>query len=127
MHRPRGTGLVFALPDLPAGGRLSAEIDDWSVEKVRRAGGDAVKVLAGRRPDADSAVIRRQEDFVQRIGEARAKHNIPFVFELLVYPLPRDGEQTRDNVEMKTKRPQLVIDSVAAFADPKYGRRPFQA
>jgi tagatose 1,6-diphosphate aldolase len=118
-------GLILTLEDSifeeTPGGRLSAEIDNWSVEKIKRAGGDAVKVLAWYRPDADSAVIRRQKEFVQRIGDACAKYDIPYVFELLVYPLPRDAEQTRDYVEMKTKRPQLVIDSVAAFADPKYG------
>jgi len=117
-------GLILTLEDSifeeTSGGRLSAEIDDWSVEKIKRAGGDAVKVLAWYRPDADIAVIRRQKDFVQRIGDACAKYDIPYVFELLVYPLPKDAEQTRDYVEMKSKRPQLVIDSVDAFADPKY-------
>ncbi len=41
------------LLDDVAGGRLSAEIDDWSVEKIKRAGGDAVKVLTWYRPDGD--------------------------------------------------------------------------
>jgi len=118
-------GLILTLEDSifeeTPGGRLSKEIDDWSVEKIKRAGGDAVKVLAWYRPDADAAVISRQKDFVARIGEACATYDIPYVFELLVYPLPKDAEQTRDYVEMNSKRPHLVIDSVAAFADPKYG------
>ena len=42
-------GLIVTLEDSifqeTDGGRLSAEIDDWSVEKIKRAGGDAVKVL----------------------------------------------------------------------------------
>ena len=118
-------GLILTLEDsifreVP-GGRLSAEIDDWSVEKIKRAGGDAVKVLAWYRPDADAAVCRAQQDFTQRIGAACAKYDIPFVFELLVYPLARDAEQTREYVEMKTKQAQLVIDSVRTFADPRFG------
>src|SRR5262249_55971377 len=32
-----------------------------------------------------------------------------------------DSEQTKDYVEMKSKQPQLVLDSVLAFADAKYG------
>jgi tagatose 1,6-diphosphate aldolase len=118
-------GLILTLEDSlfteTGGGRLSGEIDDWSVEKIKRVGGDAVKVLAWHRPDADAGVIEKQKDFVARIGDACAKYDIPYVFELLVYPLAADKEQTRDYVEMKTKRPHLVVESVETFADPKYG------
>ena len=124
MMDPR-LGLILTLEDsifqeVP-GGRLSAEIDDWSVEKIKRAGGDAVKVLTWYRPDGDPAVCAAQQAFTQRIGAACAKYDIPFVFELLVYPLARDSEQTSEYVEMKTKQAQLVIDSVRAFADPRFG------
>jgi tagatose 1,6-diphosphate aldolase len=118
-------GLILTLEDSifreTPGGRLSAEIDDWSVEKIKRAGGDAVKVLTWYRPDADPAVCAAQRDFTQRIGEACTRYDIPFVFELLVYPLAKDVEQTTEYVEMKTKQAQLVIDSVRAFADPRFG------
>ncbi len=118
-------GLILTLEDSifqeAAGGRLPAAIDDWSVEKITRAGGDAVKVLTWYRPDADPGVCAAQQDFTQRIGEACARYDIPFVFELLVYPLAQDAEQTTEYVEMKTKQAQLVIDSVRAFADPRFG------
>ena len=118
-------GMILTLEDSlfreTPGGRLSAEIDDWSVEKIKRAGGDAVKVLTWYRPDADPAVCRAQQDFTARIGDACARYDIPFVFELLVYPLASDAEQTRDYIEMKSKHPQLVLDSVHTFADPKFG------
>ena len=74
--------------------RASSAIDNWSVEKIKRAGGDAVKVLAWYRPDADPAVCAAQQDFTRAIGDACAAYDIPFVFELLVYPLPGDGDQT---------------------------------
>ncbi len=118
-------GLILTLEDSlfeeTPGGRLSNEIDDWSVEKIKRVGGDAVKVLAWHRPDADGGVTEKQKDFVARIGDACARYDIPYVFELLVYPLANDAEQTRDYVEMKSKRAHLVIDSVATFSDSKYG------
>ena len=118
-------GLILTLEDSlfeeTPGGRLSGEIDDWSVEKIKRAGGDAVKVLAWYRPDAEPDVCRRQQDYVARIGEACARYDIPFVFELLIYPLAKDAEQTGDYVEMKTKKPELVLESVRTFADAKYG------
>jgi tagatose 1,6-diphosphate aldolase len=118
-------GLILTLEDSifreTAGGRLSSEIDDWSVEKIKRAGGDAVKVLTWYRPDADPQVCVAQQEFTQRIGEACRRFDIPFVFELLVYPLARDTEQTTDYVEMQTKQAQLVIDSVRTFAAPRFG------
>jgi tagatose 1,6-diphosphate aldolase len=118
-------GLVVTLEDSifeeTPGGRLSREIDDWSVEKIKRLGADAVKVLTWYRPDADAAVCRAQQDFTARIGEACRRYDIPFVFELLVYPLARDAEQTRDYVEMQSKHPELVVESVRTFAAPRFG------
>ncbi len=118
-------GLIVTLEDSvfeeTPGGRLSNEIDDWSVEKIKRVGGDAVKVLAWYRPDADPEICRKQQEFTQRIGDACARYDIPYVFELLVYPLSKDAEQTGDYVEMRTKKPELVLESVQTFADPKYG------
>jgi len=118
-------GMILTLEDSifeeTRGGRLSAEIDDWSVEKIKRAGGDGVKLLTWYRPDAEPAVCRAQQDFTARVGDACARFDIPFVFELLVYPLARDAEQTRDYVEMKTKRPELVLESVETFAAPRFG------
>ena len=118
-------GLIVTLEDSifqeTDGGRLSSEIDDWSVEKIKRVGGDAVKVLAWYRPDADKSVCQAQMDFTARIGEACAKYDIPYVFELLVYPLPGEKNQTTQYIEMADKKSDLVLDSVRAFADSKYG------
>lgn len=117
-------GLILTLEDSlfqeQDGGRISAEIDDWSVEKIKRAGGDAVKVLAWYRPDAAPSVLAAQKDFTKRIGEACARYDIPYVFELLVYPLAGDADQTKDYVEMGGKNPDHVIDSVREFAKPDY-------
>ncbi|WP_406856885.1 tagatose 1,6-diphosphate aldolase [Alsobacter sp. KACC 23698] len=118
-------GLIVTLEDSifqdTPGGRLSGEIDDWSVEKIKRCGGDAVKVLAWYRRDAAPDVCRAQEDFVARVGEACARYDIPFVFELLVYPLPGEANQTTQYVEMADKKAELVLDSVRRFAHPRYG------
>lgn len=118
-------GLIVTLEDSlfteTPGGRLSANIDDWSVAKIKRMGGDAVKVLAWYRPDAGSEVNRAQQDYVKRIGEDCAKFDIPFLFELLVYPLASDAHQTKDYVEMKGKKTDDVLRSVEEFAKPDYG------
>lgn len=103
------------------GGRLSAEIDHWSVEKIKRTGGDAVKVLAWYRPDATPAIRAHQQEFVQRIGEACRRYDIPYVFELLVYAFPGAAAHTADYVEDTSKRAEQVIESVETFAAARFG------
>lgn len=118
-------GMILTLEDSifreRPGGRLSSEIDAWSVEKIKRTGADAVKVLTWYRPDAAPEVCRAQQEFTARIGAACARYDIPFVFELLLYPLPGEAGQSREYVEMRRKRPELVIESVATFAAPRFG------
>jgi tagatose 1,6-diphosphate aldolase len=118
-------GLVVTLEDSvfreTGQGRVSQEIDNWSVGKIKRMGADAVKVLAWYRPDAGAAVCAQQRDFTKRIGEACQRFDIPFVFELLVYPLAADAHQTRDYVELKGTKADDVLKSVETFAAPDYG------
>ncbi|MDE2792242.1 MAG: tagatose 1,6-diphosphate aldolase [Paracoccaceae bacterium] len=104
-----------------AGGRLSTSIDDWSVGKIKRMGGDAVKVLAWYRPDAARSVTSRQQDYVKRIGGECVRFDIPFLLELLVYPMAEDIRQTREYTEMSGKRSEHVLASVEEFAKPDYG------
>lgn len=118
-------GLIMTLEDSTFAetpdGRLSSEIDGWSVEKIKRAGGDAVKVLAWYRPDAPAATNERQKDFTRKIGDACRKYDIPFLFELLVYPLPGEKNQTTQYIEMADKKSELVLESVAQFAGDEFG------
>nr|MBA2771401.1 tagatose 1,6-diphosphate aldolase [Sphingomonas sp.] len=81
-------GLIVTLEDSifqeSGGGRLSSPIDDWSVEKIKRLGGDAVKVLVWYRPDADERANAHQRDLVRQIGDACRRFDLPFLLELLV-------------------------------------------
>ena len=118
-------GLVVTLEDSQfretGRGRLSAEIDAWSVGKIKRMGGDAVKVLAWFRPDVSGEVRRAQEDFVRRTGEACAAMDIPFLLELLVHPIRGEAEAGLGYEEMGAKHAEHVLDSVAHFARPEFG------
>ena len=119
------TGLVVTLEDHrfedTPGGRLTRSIDNWTVEKIKRAGGDGVKVLAWYRPDAKLEVLAHQKGYVEAVGKECSLHDIPFVFELLVYPFPKSAMHTTDYVEAPEKMPELVLDSVREFAKPNYG------
>ena len=122
---PARCGLIMTLEEHRVeetpGGRKSREIANWSVEKIRAMGGDAVKVLAWYRPDADAGVNEHQKRFVRTVGEDCARHDIPYVLELLVYPFLGSADHTADYVESPGKLPSLVIESVREFVRPEYG------
>ncbi len=122
---PARCGLIMTLEEHRVeetpGGRKSRAIDNWNVAKIRAMGGDAVKVLAWYRPDADAAVNAHQKKFVREIGEECRRNDIPYVLELLVYPFLGSANHTADYVESAGKLPSLVIESVREFAKPEYG------
>lgn len=119
------SGLILTLEDSvftdEIDGRRSAEIDHWSVAKIKATGADAVKVLAWYRPDTSEAIKAHQQAWVAEIGSECARYDIPFVLELLVYPLPGDAGHTTDYVEQPGKRADHVLQSVTTFAAPEFG------
>src|ERR1700751_5045277 len=80
---PPRCGLIVTLEEHRVeetpGGRKSRAIANWSVDKIRAIGGDAGKVLAWFRPDADPAVNAHKKAFVREVGEASPRHDIPYV------------------------------------------------
>lgn len=122
---PARTGFVVTLEDNrfedTPGGRRSHSIRDWSVEKIKRAGGDGVKVLAWFRPDADPDILEHQKRYVESIGNECRRHDIAMVLELLVYPFPKSARRAVDYTESPEKLPELVLGSVREFVHPRYG------
>ncbi len=119
---PGGVGLLSTLEDhafeLEAGERRSRAIPDWNVAKIKRCGAQAVKVLAWDRSDVSAATRDHQDGFVAEIGRACREHDIPFVLELLIYPLP--GEEP-GSAEYARSKPRLVLDSVRHFTEERFG------
>ncbi len=122
---PPRSGLILTLEDSvfedDIDGRRSRMIDHWSVAKIKGTGADAVKLLAWYRPDASPATLAHQQEFVAAIGRDCARYDIPFVLELLVYPMQGDAGHTTDYVEQPGKRADHVLESVTTFASPEYG------
>ena len=118
-------GLLIALEDSvfaeTPDGRLSKEIDDWSVEKIKRAGADGVKMLNWYRPDANPHVLENQKAFAKRVGEACAKYDIPFVQKVLVYSFPKDSAAEVDYFKQPEKATEHVFETVEEFTKPEYG------
>ncbi len=119
---PGGTAILSTLEDYgvqkDAGELRSRLIEGWDVGKIKRSGASGVKLLAWYRPDASTATRAHQEALVERVGAACREHDVPFVLELLVYPLP--GEDPA-SAAYQARRPELVLASIRRFADPRFG------
>jgi tagatose 1,6-diphosphate aldolase len=98
--------------------RKTELIDDWSVAKARRAGATAIKLLVYYHPDADPSVAEHQKEVARRVGAECAEHALPYLLELVAYPLEEPGA---DSVEYARRKPELVRRSAEEFSKPEYG------
>jgi tagatose 1,6-diphosphate aldolase len=119
------TGLLIALEEHRFGetsqGRCSSSIPGWSVDRIKRVGADGVKLLVWYRPDAGPEVQAHQQAYVRQVGRDCAANDIPFILELLSYPLASGNRQETARAEDPAHYASLVIDSVREFARPEYG------
>ncbi len=111
-------GLFISLEDplstkTDEGASLTSTIPHWSVAKIKRIGGDAVKLLIWYRPDGDEKVNSHQQELVKQVGAECTRYDIPFILELLAYP-PSSYSETKES-----KR-NCVLKSVQEFAQPGY-------
>jgi tagatose 1,6-diphosphate aldolase len=125
MDMPGDVGLLLAYerPGFDASGperceRRSGLIEGWSVEKARRAGANAIKLLLFYRPDASAATNDHQKALARQVGEECARFELPFLLELLGYPL---GEPSLDSPEYARRKPEIIIESAREFSRPEYG------
>ena len=120
----RCNGLIITLEDHAftekSKGRYSKNIKNWTVEKIKKIGGDAVKILAWYRPDADKKSIQHQKKYIKTIGKQCEIYDIPFLLELLVYPFKNEIGYSKDYREQQQKNQNHVIESVREFSKKKY-------
>ncbi|MBL8700998.1 MAG: tagatose 1,6-diphosphate aldolase [Alphaproteobacteria bacterium] len=116
---PPSVGVIHSLEhhvveDTP-GGKKSRMIPDWSPAKIRRIGGDAVKVLVWHRHDASPEARAHQLAFVEACGRACKEADLVHLLEILIYPLP--GEATPMTPAQRTER---AIAAVEDYLDPRF-------
>lgn len=80
-------------------------LEDWGVEKAKRVGADAVKLLVLYRPDAGE-ITEIQDQVIAEVVADCGRYDIPLFLEPLAYRLESDGGN--GNVD----RRHLVIESV---------------
>jgi len=118
---PNNVGLVVALEATGYTGDASARhaqiIPGWSVEKAKRMGASAVKLLVYYHPDSSTA--KEIEDFTSMVAEDCKKYDLVLMLEPLSYSLDETGklasEEKRNIVVETTKRlTPLGIDLLKA-------------
>ncbi len=122
----KGTGLLLCSEE--TGGEKAGKsgkeiksslISGWTVEKTKRAGADAVKLLIYYRGDASPDVVSHQKELTRKVGKDCRQYDLPFVLELVNYPFLPDEE--KDNATFALRKPKIVHDYVKEFSRSEYG------
>ena len=118
---PNNVGLIVAVESTGYTGDATARhaqiIPGWSVEKARRMGASAVKLLVYYHPDSSSA--KEIEDFTSVIAEDCKKHDLVLMLEPLSYSLDENKKLTSEEkryvvVETAKRLTPLNIDILKA-------------
>ena len=122
----KGTGLLLCSEE--TGGEKTGKsgkeiksslISGWTVEKTKRAGANAVKLLIYYRGDASPDVVNHQKEITREVGRDCRQYDLPFVLELVNYPFLPDEE--KDNATFARRKPKIVHDYVKEFSRSEYG------
>jgi tagatose 1,6-diphosphate aldolase len=108
---PRSTGLLVSIEASGYSGgeeqRLTELLDNWSVEKIRRMGASAVKILVYYRPDLKQ-LASKQLETVGGVAEQCIRYDIPFLVEPKSYPIGSEIDSPEEFAKLKE---QLVIET----------------
>jgi len=108
---PGHTGLLVSIEDTgyesKPKGRITTLLNGWSVEKIKRMGASAVKILVYYRPDL-TEVADRQLTTIQTVAEKCLKYDIPFLVEPKTYLTKSEDAGTS---QFAARKPGLVIES----------------
>ena len=108
---PNNTGLMVSIEATDYGGgkeyRITKLLNGWNVEKIRRIGASAVKILVYYRPDL-TELASQQLNTVSTVANECIKYDLPFLVEPKSYPI---GNELNNPVEFASLKEQLVIKS----------------
>lgn len=84
-------------------------LDGWGVEKAKRLGANAIKLLVLYRPDAGE-ITDGQDEVIAEVVADCARYDIPLFLEPLAYAI--EPGATTDSIEFARIRRRLAIDTV---------------
>ena len=110
---PKEIGLVVALESTGYTGDATARraqiIPGWSVEKAKRMGASAVKLLVYYHPDSPTA--NEIEDFTARVAQDCLQHDLLLMLEPLSYAL-------HENTKLSSEQKRYVVVETARRLTP---------
>ena len=118
---PNGVGLVVAVESTGYTGEATARraqiIPGWSVEKAKRMGASAIKLLVYYHPESPTA--REIEDFTSTVAEDCKRHDMVLMLEPLSYSLDENKKLSSDEkrsvvVETAKRLVPLGVDILKA-------------
>lgn len=120
--RQKGSGLLLAYEqtgyDNTRAGRIPDLLGEWSVQRLKAAGADCIKVLIYYTPFDDAKINDEKHAFVERIGDECRANDIPYFLEFVGYD-PAGGDEK--SLEYAKKKPEIVTRSMAEFTKDRYG------
>ncbi len=106
---PSDTGLLVSIEATGYGGgkehRLTELLGGWSVEKIKRMGASAVKILVYYRPDLED-LASKQLNTVDMIAKECIRYDLPFLVEPMSYPI---GNEIGNPEEFARRKGELVV------------------
>lgn len=119
--RNKETGLLLAYEktgyDASTPGRLPDVLPEWSVQRLKAAGADAIKFLLYYDVDEDASINDQKQAFIERLGSECEAENLPFFLELLSYDATMKTVDTKEYAKIK---PHKVNKMMAEFSNPAY-------
>jgi tagatose 1,6-diphosphate aldolase len=88
-------------------GRITTLLNGWSIEKIKRMGASAVKLLVYYRPDLTD-IANTQLKTIQTVAEECLKYDVPFLVEPKIYPTKGEDAVTPEFAALK---PSFVIET----------------
>ena len=108
---PGRTGLLVSIEKSGYAGQSTARITEimpeWNIEKVKKMGASAVKLLIYFRPDIKAAAAK-QISLVSYLAEECSREDIPFLVESVSYPVENEKSHPE---EFARKKPDLVFET----------------
>jgi tagatose 1,6-diphosphate aldolase len=106
---PKTTGLLVSIEDSGYSGgkeyRITELLDNWNVEKIKRMGASAVKLLVYYRPDLIE-LANRMLNTAEMVALECIRYDLPFVVEPLSYPV---GDEVNNPAQFAIAKEQLVL------------------
>lgn len=119
-RRSKDAGLLLAYEqsgyDKTVPGRLPQLLGDFTAERLKDCGADALKVLLYYSPFSNTEVNEHKQTWVARVGGECREVDVPFFLEIVSY----HDQMDEKSVEFARIKPDVVTRSIEEFCNARY-------